>query len=156
MSVIVQMWEGMPLQITEPMVLLFPRCGFDDFPDDCCGAGQGFWERVVPDYIYIPPIIIRGAWPTRIKISPACRIHDLDWDLAAPTWDDFHAANSRLYANIKAIILKKTTTDSDTQYYALRFCAIYAGAVDTAGRKVFWRLKKEQGFEIPQSAAWLL
>jgi len=154
---IVQMWEGMALQITVPMITAFPwQRSYEDFPTNCCGAGAGFWERVVPDYIHIPPIIVRGADPTAIKISPACSIHDLDWDNAAPSWDDFHAGNSRFYANIKTIVLKKTRAGSNTQLYALRYPAIYAHAVDTGGRKVFWKLKRDQGHQIPDSAAWLL
>ena len=153
---IIQMWENMALQVTESMVTLFPKCSYRDFPDNCCGAGQGFFEKIVPDYIYIPPIIIPGANPKRIKISPACAIHDLDWDFSKPTWDDFHESNSRLYANIKVIVEAKTEPGSATRYYALRSPAIYAHAVDTAGRKIFWKIKKDQGHKIPDSAAWLL
>lgn len=153
---IIQMWEGMGLQVTEDIVPLFPRCSYKDFPDNCCGAGQGFWEKIVPDYIYIHTMIIPGLMSKRIKISPACAIHDLDWEFAKPTWDDFHAGNSRLYANIKTIVEKHTEKGSDAQRYALRYPAIYAQAVDTAGRKIFWQIKKDQGHTIPISAAWLL
>lgn len=153
---LIQMWEGIPLQITEPMVTLFPNYSYACFPDNCCGAGKGFWEKIVPDYIHINSFLVPGEGPEDIKISPACWIHDTDWDLAAPTWDDFHAGNSRLFANIKAIVEKRTIDGTPIQYYALRFPAIYAHAVDTAGRKVFWRIKQGQGHSIPDSAAWLL
>ena len=155
-GVIVQMWSGMALQITLPMVGTLPDCSYADFPSDCCGAGSGVWERVVPDYIYIPPSIHHRTLPRRIKISPACWIHDEDFRLARPTWDDFHESNSRLYANIKTIVEKHTEKGSNAQFYALRYPAIYAHAVDTAGRKVFWALKKEQGHDIPASAKWLV
>jgi len=155
-NTIIQMWEGIPLQLNEQIAQLFPHCGFDDFPDNCCGAGQGIWEKLVPDYIYISPVIIRDANPTMVKISPACAGHDLDWNLSKPTWDDFHEANSRLYANIKAIVENKTEAGSNTQYYALRYPAIYAHAVNTLGQKHFWKIKQSQGYQIPDSAAWLL
>jgi hypothetical protein len=153
---LIQMWEGMGLQITEAMVKIFPKCSYLDFPENCCGAGDGIWEKVVPDYIYIYPIIVHGAKFQRIKISPACTIHDLDYDLGPPTWDHFHESNSRLYANIKTIVQKHTIEGSNAQIYALRFPAIYAHAVDTAGRKIFWKIKQEQGFKIPDSASWLI
>jgi hypothetical protein len=155
--VIVKKWEGIDLQVVEAALGMFPwHFTYKDFPDCYCGAGDGFWEKVVPDYVYIPPIIIPGANPARIKVSPACANHDIDWEVAAPSWDDFHESNSRFYANLKSIIECKTIPGSATRYYALRSPAIYAGAVDTAGRKHFWRLKKEQGYKIPDSAGWLL
>lgn len=157
MSVIAQMWCGIPLQITEPMVAIFPRCLYDDFPDNCCGAGDGWGEKLVPDYILIPQKLFSWHRSDRyVKISPACAVHDMDWDFARPSWDDFHEANSRLFANVRGIIQARTKLGSNTQNYALRFPAIYAQAVDTLGRKIFWNIKKEQGHPIPASAAWLL
>jgi len=153
--VIVQMWEGMPLEITEQAITGFPwSMPYNTFPDDCCGAGKGIWERLVPDYIRIPHLI-PCSLTRKIKISPACWLHDLEYE-SGTTWDDFHAANSRLYANIKTIILKHTEPESAAQYFALRSPAIYAQAVDTLGRKIFWAIKQEQGHTVPRSAAWLL
>ena len=154
---IIMMWEGMGLQITEPMVPLFPPCSYAEFPTRYCGAGNGWGERMVPDYVFSFTRCLPGPLNIAIKISPACYIHDLDYQFAAPTWEAFHAANSRFYANIKAIV------DKQAQGYpapllrqAMRYPEVYAQAVDTIGRPVFWSIKRDEGHLLPASAEWIL
>ena len=150
------LWCGIELSMTDAVSQMFPfHIPFDEFPVNCCGAGKGLGEWVVPDCVWVKPFA-PFAVDRRIKISPACAVHDLGWELAVPTWDAFHEENSLLFANIKSIIVAKTEEGSDERKYANRYPALYAHAVDTAGRKIFWNMKREQGYDIPRSAAWLL
>jgi len=154
---IIQMWEGMGLQVIDEVVPIFPFCSYADFPDCYCGAGEGIWQRAVPDYVYGLTRILPSPLNISIKISPACWLHDKDFEHAPPTWDAFHAANSRLFANTKAIIDKQSEGYPDVlRKHAMRYPDIYSQSVDALGRVVFWRLKSEQGHAIPGSAAWLL
>lgn len=152
---IVQMWDGMGLQVTEPIVKLFPTCSYKDFPANYCGPGYGLSEALIPDSILWPTSFLPGFLNVSIKLSPACFIHDLDWQFADATWEAFHESNCRLYANIKAIIEAKAKNRL-VRWHAKKFPAIYAQTVDTVGRPIFWRIKRDQGLDIPVSAAWLI
>lgn len=152
---IIQMWEGMGLQVTEQIVPLFPFCSYADFPDCYCGAGDGLGQALVPDYVYWYTRFLPGFLDISIKLSPACWLHDKDWEFAAPTWDAFHGSNSRLYANTKTIIDKQARSEL-IRRHAMQYPAIYSQAVDTIGRARFWRIKQQQGHTIPVSAAWLI
>lgn len=84
----------------------------------------------------------------RIKLSPACFVHDNDWYYALPTLEAFEATNERLEINIGRII------DGCAKFDMLRDLAryravTYQNAVDEFGPKVFWNLKVAQGYEIP-------
>lgn len=154
---IVMMWDGMGMQITPEMVPLFPSCSYRDFPTGYCGAGNGWGERMVPDYIFGYTRCLPGPLNIAIKISPACYFHDLDYKLAGPTWEAFHAANSRLYANIRAIVNKQSQGyPAVLRRHALRYPELYSQAVDTLGRPIFWGLKRDEGHPLPASAAWIL
>ena len=54
----------------------------------CCGAGKGFGEWIVPETIW------------GLRISPCCYIHDKSWELAEPTWADFHQTNAMFLTNM--------------------------------------------------------
>ena len=155
---IIQMWEGIPLQIPEKMVPefanIFGGFTYNNFPDDFCGSGK-IGEKMVPDYIYEGSRLLPRFLDISIKISPACAIHDTDWDLAEPTWDAFHETNLRLHDNI-ATIIQCRTKPGILQLYAMAYPDIYKEAVETMGRIIFWRLKKAQGHAIPSSAEWHL
>jgi len=154
---IIQMWEGMGLQIIEEIVPHFPFCSYEEFPDCYCGAGDGLGQKIVPDYVYGYTKHLPGCLNISIKLSPACWIHDEDFKHASPTWDAFHACNSRLFANTKTIIEKKSREyPTALRNHALRYPDLYSQSVDAFGRVVFWKIKKEQGYKIPISAAWLL
>ena len=154
---IIQMWEGMGLQVIEQVVPLFPFCSYADFPDCYCGAGNGLGQKLVPDYVYSYMRWLPGRLDISIKLSPACWLHDKDFEFSPPTWDSFHASNSRLFANCKTIIDKQSEGyPSILRRHALHYPDIYAQAVDTLGRRIFWQLKQRQGHTIPASAAWLI
>jgi hypothetical protein len=152
---IVQMWDGMGMQVTEPMIRLFPWCSYEDFPTNYCGPGDGLEQRLIPDSIFGLTAFLPGFLDISIKLAPACFIHDLDWQFAPPTWDAFHESNSRFYANLKTIVEAKAKPGL-IRRHAKKFPAIYAQTVDTLGRPKFWALKRDQGLAIPASAAWLI
>jgi hypothetical protein len=108
-----------------------PWSKLDEFPN-CCGAGEGIINTVVPE---------QALW---VRISPACYIHDDDWACAEPTWDAFHAANSRFHVNLNAII------EARSKLWILKIIRMYQAniyfrAVNNAWF-LFWILKKKQIF----------
>ena len=72
------------------------RLLISSFIPPCCGPGHDWLETIIPESIL------------GLKISIACYIHDDDWAIAPPTWDAFHAANSRLLTNLNSIIDTKS------------------------------------------------
>ena len=102
-----------------------------DFPD-CCGAGTGLGERLVPDKLL------------GLRISAACEIHDHDFVVASPTWAAFHAASYRFVQNIYFIIRGKSNWGMGLLRTAM--ASFYFYFVDTKGARVFKRLKSKQGY----------
>jgi hypothetical protein len=97
-----------------------------DLIKDCCGAGEGLGNLLVPDSIL------------GLRITAACSIHD-DWfENAGNTWEDFHQGNYLLFVNILTIIreLSAQWLKSIRMHLAL----IYFDAVDTLGVIVFKNL----------------
>lgn len=117
---------------------------YKDFSDCYCGAGHGLGEKLVPDYIF-------SLFWFRIKISPACWIHDNDWDLAEPTREAFAESNDRFQDNINAIITSQARYGWVERLARYR-AATYRNAVDGPGERIFWALKKQQGYDVPE--AW--
>lgn len=118
--------EGVP--IIHRRGLIVPKT-LEAFPD-CCGPGRGIGQLVVPERIW------------GLRISPACYIHDDDWDTAPPSWDAFRAANSRFLENINNII------SYSSSFFILRLlrhsrAATYYTAVSVA-YSIFWKLKQRQ------------
>lgn len=100
-----------------------------------CGAGQGIGDWVIPEKMF------------GLKISPACYIHDEDWAVAPPTWEAFHAANSRFLHNLIAIV-EATSKSSFLKHIRLYRCVTYYNAVDSRLNKIFWILKNKQQIEL--------
>ena len=100
-----------------------------------CGAGKGWREKAIPETMY------------RAKVSPACWQHDIEWDVAEPTWEDFHAANSRFLHNLQQLV---SVQSGSKIMLILRYirCNSYYMAVDIAGAAKFWELKRRQGYDI--------
>ncbi len=95
----------------------------------CCGPGHDWIEKIIPESIL------------GLKISIACFIHDDDWTIAPPTWQAFHAANSRLLTNLNSIIDTKSI-------FFLRpirkfIASLYFIAVNDASEH-FWIIKRGQ------------
>jgi hypothetical protein len=111
--------------------LLVPYTCLGDFPR-CCGAGDGVGDLLVPDQVLGVPI------------TPACYFHDDDWYYAEPTWEAYHASNSRFHLNIRAIL----DTKSGNKLIAMlrvMVATIYFQAVDKIpGALIFWSIKKRQ------------
>ena len=119
------------LPLVAPTGYLPPCAKLDKFPS-CCGAGDGFAEKAVPETIY------------GLKVSAACHIHDNSWEVAEATWDDFHQTNSMFLRNLLSIIRHKSANGimrSMRNYRSMTFFT----AVDEVGAKGFWQLKIDQG-----------
>ena len=146
-------WE-IPLLVPEDVYPLFPstKYTYETFPVNYCGAGNGFGEKIVPDFIFGLSRFLRiFGLDFSIKISPACFVHDSDYESAPPEWQEFYDANDRLHENIEHIIEKKARNEILKDIARYR-AVTYRNAVDLKGKSVFWSLKAEQGHNIPADA----
>lgn len=144
---------GIYLAAPENVAARFPKqYTYETFPINYCGAGNGFQEKIIPDYVFgFSRYAGFLGLDCSIKISPACKIHDDDYDLALPYWDDFRACNDRLQHNIEQIIEAKSRNEF-LKAISLYRPVTYRNAVDIFGKSVFWSLKEEQGFDLPINA----
>jgi lysozyme len=127
------LFSGVPLVI--PVIfgtpMEFAKPSFCDYPSKC-GAGVGIGDIIVPETMY------------GLSVSPACDIHDAMWDIAEPSWIEFHQSNSIFLSNILSIIHHRSS--SITLEHLRNYRAVtYYNTVNTIGSKIFWKLKKEQG-----------
>lgn len=105
-----------------PSVLRFPPC---------CGPEKWNERYYIFDEVY------------GLRISPACFVHDVMWDLAEPSWGDFHYSNSIFLHNLLSII--NTRSESSVLRFLRRHRAYkYYEAIDLFGHKYFWQLKNEK------------
>lgn len=82
-----------------------------------------------------------------LRISPACWVHDRMWELAMPSWQDFHYSNSVFLHNLLTII--NTRSELSFLRFLRRHKAFaYYDAIDLHGGKYFWDYKESQGFDI--------
>jgi len=130
MDTIQQLIDGVTLIAVRGREL--PHIPLGEFPP-CCGAGRGLQEWLVPDTIW------------GLRISAACQVHDDMFELGDASWDGFHQANGVFIRNIFAIIEAKS---SNAFMRAVRRhrALLYLDAVDTMGAKIYWNLKKKQGY----------
>jgi len=146
-------FDNIPLKMWRQAVHLFPiEYTYDTFPTHFCGAGTGLSELAIPDYIFGPTRLVGFmGLDISIKISPACFIHDMEWALASPTWEDFHVSNARLHQNIETIVELKARNEW-VKARALYRPVTYRNAVALGGRSIFWTLKYDEGYDIPEDA----
>lgn len=119
------------VQLIVPVVnsapIEMPTNSFESF-GAYCGAGDSFGLKVVPETVF------------GVIVSPACFIHDMCWDLAEPTWADFHQSNSIFLHNILAIIRKRS--DNIIMEHVRNYRAVtYYNVVDTIGAPIFMGVK---------------
>lgn len=121
--------ENVPFII--PSFIQWPDIKLSDF-GDYCGAGDGLGAKIVPDTLW------------GLKVSPACYIHDVSWEVAEPNWHDFHQTNAMFMYNLSSIIMNRSRHWL-LKYLRLYRCVTYYTAVDSIGAKIFWNVKREQG-----------
>jgi len=103
--------------------------------DNCCGAGEGLGEKLVPDKIM------------GVKISAACNIHDDCFEMGDATWADFHQSNSMFIRNIINILRVKSKWRI-LGFFRVLMAATFFYAVDTIGAAIYKKLKESQGLNI--------
>ena len=120
----------------ELVVMDYYRPPFTKLKDykNCCGAGEGLGEKLVPDKIL------------GLSISVVCHIHDFDFENSPPKWSAFHAASFRFVRNIYAIIRAKSNWGMGL--LRTMIASVYFYSVDTKGAKIFERLKNSQGNQV--------
>ncbi|HBA72318.1 MAG TPA: hypothetical protein DCZ63_09065 [Geobacter sp.] len=103
-----------------------------EFPN-CCGAGEGFWERVVPERIFF------------LRVSAACWAHDTDMEMTEPTDEAFELMNRIFLINTLSIIDRKSRFEL-LKMIRRHGAMSYYNAVNTklALGKIFWELKRKQ------------
>jgi len=125
--------------ITLDKVPLIVRSGIEipyktlaEFPN-CCGAGEGFGERVVPDRIFF------------LRVSAACWAHDTDMEMTEPTDEGFELMNRIFLINTLSIIDRKSRFGF-LKIIRHQWAMLYYSAVNTklALGKIFWKLKRRQ------------
>ena len=115
--------------IIAPDDIHFPFDNPIDYPD-CCGAGQGFGEKIVPETIW------------GVRVSLACFIHDDMWNRSERSWSNFHKSNSIFLRNIINIIQAYSKSQILKRLRLYRAITYY-NAVDSFGSNVFWNLDEE-------------
>ena len=152
-STIITFDKNIFLEIPNVLRDKFPtKYTYKTFPDHFCGSGEGISEKIIPDYIFSYTRYLKWlGLDYSIKMSPACWIHDKEWIIAAPTWDDFHASNDRLARNMSSIIEIKCRNEL-IKARAFYRPVTYKNAVNLHGKTNFWTLKSAQGFDIPNNA----
>lgn len=95
---------------------------------DCCGAGQGLGEALIPEKIW------------GLRISPACHIHDYSWEVADR--EEFTFTNFLFLANLLILIWHGSGM---AMYWVRSYRALtYFNSVQTVGKSVFRNLKHDQ------------
>lgn len=125
-------FDGVPLivPIISGIQMEFLKLSFEGYPSRC-GAGQGLGDLIVPEKIW------------GLSITPSCHIHDTMWDIAEPTWADFHSSNSIFLHNILSIIQYRSSSSILEHFRNYRAMSYY-NAVDTVGANIFWKLKRSE------------
>lgn len=106
-----------------------PFCQLSEFPDSC-GSGHGIGQLIVPEHFY------------GLRVSPVCHIHDASWDVAEPSWNDFHESNYMFIRNLLRIIDVKSKVNVLKMLRNYR-ATTYFNMVDTVGAKLFWLCKRK-------------
>ena len=119
--------NGNPVTLIAPKNMEFPSKLVADF-GTYCGAGK-YGDLLVPDTFY---------W---LKMSPACFIHDMMWEMSDATWAAFHFSNSIFLRNLNTLVIAQSK-NSILKRLRLYRAATYYNAVDTKGPDIFWRLKE--------------
>ncbi len=125
--------QGVLLEV--PIQYVPPHGRLDSFKN-CCGAGDGWGEKLVPDTIW------------GLNISCACHIHDFSWEIADATTEDFKQTNTMFINNIRAIIDARSANSFMRSLRSYRAVTYYL-AVEELGDEGFWELKEEQGLWTP-------
>jgi len=122
--------DGVPFIVRKGIEV--PYKTLSEFPD-CCGAGQGFWEKVVPERIWF------------LRISPACYFHDTDMEMTEPTQDGFTLMNRLFLLNTLSIIDNKSRWEW-LKMLRRQTAMVYYSGVNTklALGQIFWELKQKQ------------
>ena len=102
----------------------------DDYPS-YCGAGSGIGDLIIPETLL------------RLRISPACHIHDISWELAGPTEEELLEANRTFLTNILAIV--EPRSNWFIEFPRQQLAMVYYSTVNSKKNDIFWDIKREQG-----------
>lgn len=134
METVIECFDKIPLiaPVVNGNVVKVPYDKFDNM-SSYCGAGKGIGDFIIPEKVL------------GLSISVSCFYHDISWDFSEPTWEAFHASNSKFLSNTNSIIRVKSNniTLEHLRYYR---AVTYHNAVNTLGAYFFWKLKREQGY----------
>lgn len=134
MKTTVTLFDTIPLVVPvfgeSDLPLRFPYQTLESF-GSYCGAGPGLGDKIVPEQIF------------GLKISPACYVHDVMYEVALPCWGEFHQANSVFLHNLLAIIEMRSANRLIASLRRYRAMTFY-NAVDTLGAAAFWAVKDGQ------------
>lgn len=113
----VKYWHPLRYEFIEPL-------------KDCCGAGDGIQERLVPETIY------------GLRITRACSIHDFSFEVAESD-EDFILANIAFLYNIMAIIDARSANAA--MRWVRRYRAMtYYNSVQELGKTAFENARRKK------------
>ena len=84
-----------------------------------------------------------------VRISPACFVHDVMWEICDATWGDFHYSNSVFLHNVLNIVNMRSEVGF-LRFLRRHKAFAYYDAIDIGGAKHFWEYKASQGFDISE------
>jgi len=125
----VENFDGVDLRIPVSHLFFWPATTFDTFPT-CCGPGEGWGDRLVPDSIL------------GLKISPACWVHDRMFEAEEKTWNNYYYSNSVMLTNMLEINRVRGGNWLVRQIRKPIILCYLKGVTTMIGSKLFFRLEK--------------
>lgn len=117
------LYHGALIEVPYFMVKMLPETlPLKNWPT-FCGAGNGFGDWIVPD------------WVKRVCISPECLVHDIEWAIANGSWRAFQSANNRFLRNLISRLISKL--NGFMLIRGLVWAVGYWAAVSTVGWKCY-------------------
>lgn len=116
-------YDGVRLIVPDDPRFFWPVQPPTEFPS-CCGAGEGWKEKLVPDTIF------------GVCISPVCWIHDRMYEFSKPLLSDFYQANDVFLVNMVRLLRAKSSS-SVLRYFRNNRAMTYYEAVEEFGESAF-------------------
>ena len=120
------LYQGTTLLVPDWLEPLWPyELPLDKWPS-FCGAGEGFGDKIVPEFI------------RTTCVSPACFIHDVDWAVSPDTFKEFLSSNWRFFKNCASLIYNSSGLTYIQKFLsATSAIVLWFGAVTTVGALCF-------------------
>jgi hypothetical protein len=125
---------GYGAAIIHPDSVELPSTMIKEYTKSYCGAGSGIGDLLVPEKVF------------GVRVTPACFVHDKMFEMGMPSLGDFKVCNAVFITNLTSLIAGQSHSSKLNLLYHLRLyrTVTYYNAVDTIGKKVYFKLKEDQ------------